>query len=38
MSCADGWTSVGVSTDIIEASCRALTDLVEYKLLKGART
>lgn len=26
------WTTVGVSTDIIEASWRALTDSVEYKL------
>jgi 2-isopropylmalate synthase len=27
------WTTVGVSTDIIEASWRALVDSIEYKLL-----
>lgn len=31
----DIWTTVGVSTDIIEASCIALVDSIEYKLLKG---
>ena len=31
---ADSWTTVGVSTDILEASCRALIDSIEYKLLK----
>jgi 2-isopropylmalate synthase len=31
----DTWATVGVSTDIIEASCLALTDSIEYKLLKG---
>jgi len=31
---ADSWTTVGVSTDILEASCRALVDSIEYKLLK----
>jgi 2-isopropylmalate synthase len=30
----DIWTSVGVSTDILEASCIALVDSIEYKLLK----
>ena len=29
------WTTIGVSTDIIEASWRALKDAVEYKLLIG---
>jgi len=28
------WTTVGVSTDIIEASWIALVDSIEYKLLK----
>lgn len=28
------WTTVGVSTDIIEASLIALTDSIEYKLMK----
>ena len=28
------WTSVGVSTDLIEASWQALADSVEYKLLR----
>ncbi len=28
------WTTVGVSTDIIKASCIALVDSIEYKLLK----
>ncbi|MEN9219217.1 MAG: alpha-isopropylmalate synthase regulatory domain-containing protein, partial [Thermostichales cyanobacterium GMQP_bins_62] len=27
------WTTVGVSTNIIEASCRALTEGLEYSLL-----
>ncbi len=31
----DVWTTVGVSTDIIEASWRALVDSVEHKLMKG---
>ena len=30
----DVWTTVGVSTDIIEASWRALVDSVEHKLMK----
>ncbi len=30
----DAWTTVGVSTDILEASGRALTDAIEYKLLR----
>ena len=28
------WTTVGVSTDIIEASWMALADSIEYKLLR----
>ncbi len=31
---ADIWTTVGVSTDIIEASWRALVDSIEYKLTR----
>jgi len=30
----DMWTTIGVSTDIIEASWKALVDSVEYKLIK----
>lgn len=30
----DSWTTVGVSTDIIEASWNALVDSMEHKLLK----
>jgi 2-isopropylmalate synthase len=30
----DIWTTVGVSTDIIDASWIALVDSIEYKLLK----
>ena len=30
----DIWTTVGVSTDIIEASWIALVDSIEYKLIK----
>jgi 2-isopropylmalate synthase len=30
----DIWTTVGVSTDIIEASCLALVDSIEYKLMQ----
>ena len=30
----DAWTTVGVSTDIIEASWIALVDSIEYKLIK----
>jgi 2-isopropylmalate synthase len=29
------WTTVGVSTDIIQASCIALVDSIEYKLMKN---
>jgi 2-isopropylmalate synthase len=29
----DAWTTVGVSTDIIEASWLALVDSIEYKLI-----
>ncbi|OGD22168.1 MAG: citramalate synthase [Candidatus Aminicenantes bacterium RBG_16_63_16] len=32
----DIWTTVGVSTDIIEASCLALVDSIEYKLMRQA--
>jgi len=32
----DIWTTVGVSTDIIEASCLALVDSIEYKLMRKA--
>jgi 2-isopropylmalate synthase len=28
------WTTVGVAVDIMEASCRALMDSIDYKLLK----
>ncbi|NLV37126.1 MAG: hypothetical protein GXY17_10690, partial [Clostridiaceae bacterium] len=28
------WTTIGVSTDIIEASWKALVDSIEYKLGK----
>ncbi|MFQ5721729.1 MAG: citramalate synthase [Candidatus Aminicenantales bacterium] len=31
----ESWTTVGVSTDIIEASCLALVDSIEYKLIKN---
>lgn len=31
---SDTWTTVGVSRDIIEASLIALTDAIEYKLIK----
>jgi 2-isopropylmalate synthase len=31
----DVWSTVGVSTDIIDASWKALVDSIEYKLLKG---
>ena len=30
----DIWTTVGVSTDIIEASWLALVDSIEYKLMQ----
>ena len=30
----DSWSTVGVSQDIIEASLIALTDSIEYKLIK----
>jgi 2-isopropylmalate synthase len=33
----NSWTTVGVSTDIINASFRALTDAVDYKLYCDAR-
>lgn len=33
----DVWTTVGASTDIINASVKALTDSIEYKLLKGVK-
>ncbi|MBP9217478.1 MAG: citramalate synthase, partial [Sterolibacterium sp.] len=31
------WTTIGVSTDIIDASWRALVDAVEYKLLRDQK-
>ena len=31
------WTTVGVSTDIIEASWRAMLDAIEYKLMRDAQ-
>ena len=31
------WTTVGVSTDIIDASWRALCDAIEYKLLQDSQ-
>ena len=31
----DTWSTVGVSTDIIEASWKALVDSIEYKLIQG---
>ena len=34
----DSWTTVGVSTDIIMASRKALEDSIEYKLLKDRIT
>jgi 2-isopropylmalate synthase len=30
----DDWTTIGVSTDIINASWQALVDAIEYKLLR----
>jgi 2-isopropylmalate synthase len=30
----ESWTTVGVSTDIINASWQALVDAMEYKLLR----
>ncbi|TYQ14960.1 UNVERIFIED_CONTAM: 2-isopropylmalate synthase [Acetivibrio alkalicellulosi] len=33
----DVWTTIGVSTDIIEASWQALVDSIEYKLTKDAK-
>jgi 2-isopropylmalate synthase len=32
------WTTIGVSTDIIEASWYALTDSISYKLMKDSAT
>lgn len=32
------WTTIGVSTDIIEASWKALVDSLEYKLIKDMET
>jgi 2-isopropylmalate synthase len=31
------WTTIGVSTDIIDASWRALCDAIEYKLLQDSQ-
>ena len=39
ISSTDGrreWTTVGVSTDVVEASWIALVDSIEYKLIKDA--
>jgi 2-isopropylmalate synthase len=33
----DVWTTVGASTDIIEASVEALVDSLEYKLVKNIK-
>jgi len=33
----ESWTTVGVSPNILEASCRALVDSIEYKLVKDAQ-
>ena len=33
----DSWTTVGVHENIIEASWEALTDAIEYKLLKDKK-
>ncbi|MFM9912772.1 MAG: citramalate synthase [Methylophilaceae bacterium] len=33
----DSWTTIGVSTDIIDASWRALIDSIEYKLMRDLR-
>jgi 2-isopropylmalate synthase len=33
----DSWDTVGVSTNIIEASWEALVDSIDYKLLKDSR-
>jgi 2-isopropylmalate synthase len=30
----ESWTTIGVSTDIIDASWRALIDSIEYKLMR----
>jgi 2-isopropylmalate synthase len=38
---SDSWTTIGVSTDIINASWQALVDAMEYKLMRdgeNART
>ena len=32
------WTTIGVSTDIIDASWRAMCDAIEYKLLQDSQT
>jgi 2-isopropylmalate synthase len=34
---ADSWTTIGVHENIIEASWEALTDSIEYKLLKDLK-
>jgi len=39
LSSTDGrreWTTVGVSSDVVEASWIALVDSIEYKLIKDA--
>jgi 2-isopropylmalate synthase len=34
----DDWTTIGVSTDVINASWQALVDAIEYKLLRDRET
>jgi 2-isopropylmalate synthase len=33
----ESWTTVGVSTDVIDASWRAMLDAIEYKLMRDAQ-
>jgi 2-isopropylmalate synthase len=33
----ESWTTIGVSTDIIDASWRAMLDAIEYKLMRDAQ-
>ena len=33
----ESWTTVGVSTDIIDASWRAMLDAIEYKFMRDAQ-
>ena len=34
----ENWTTIGVSTDIINASWQALVDSIEYKLMRDQET